>query len=165
MEDNYYNNEIVEVEDTRVSAENRDISEKSVQMMADALINLSLQVAANNEAKFKAQAEVMIKDIEANMQKELFDMKGYYDTRKRQGESFDKIIAAYHQQIDKLTSAMINAQNETIAERIKWSMEETKRMFDGQLNELAGKISGEQETRRQSSKSRRKGLLGFLFGK
>lgn len=165
MEDN---NEIVEFVDTKVSAENGEMSEKSVQMMADAtdaLINLSLQVAANNEAKFKAQAEVMIKDIEANMQKELFDMKGYYDTRKQQGELFDKIIAAYHQQIDKLTSAMINAQNETIAERIKWSMEETKRIFDGQLNELAGKISGEQETRRQSSKSRRKGLLGFLFGK
>lgn len=158
-------NELIEVDHAGSGQFNVESGETTVQLMQNftsTVIGLSKQIAENNEAKFRAQAEVMIAGIRAKMQEEVQDINGYYDKRKQQGETFDSIITEYQRQFKDLTNSLISAENESVAERVKWAIEKLESGVGDKLDKLAGDTLKEQNTRIETSKSRSKGLLGFF---
>lgn len=164
MADNY-SNELVEVDGTSVSKHNGGTDENTLQLMQNftsTIIGLSQQVSENNAAKYKAQAEVMIAQIQAKMQEECQDMNGYYNKREQQGASFDRIIVEYQEQLKELTNKLVSAESQFQAELIKFSIEHCESMMMKGLDALANDITGEQNRRLETSKSRSKGLFGFF---
>ena len=100
MEDNY-TNELVEVDGKSGHQPSKESYEATIQMMQNftgIIIGLAQQAAENNAAKYRAQAEVLIADIQAKMQAELQDINGYYNVREKQEEYFNKIITSYQEQ-------------------------------------------------------------------
>lgn len=164
MEDNY-SNELIEVDSTSFDKFNMGADENSLQLMqnfASTIIGLSQQIAENNAAKYKAQAEVMIADIQAKMQEECQEINGYYNLRERQEEHFGNIIASYQEQFNKLTDCLLTAENEVKIDFFKYSIEKLQSGVDIQLEKLAKNIRSEQNTRIENSKSRSKGLFGLF---
>ncbi len=163
MEDNY-TNELVEV-NTSKSQPSLISGEDTVQLLQDftgIIIRLSRQVAENNAAKYRAQAVVMIADIQAKMQTELQDINGYYNIREKQEEHFNAIIMSYQEQFNKLTSELVSAENETKAAYLRYSIEGLQSSVDKLLDQLAKNIASEQNTRLKTSDSRSRGLFGFF---
>ncbi len=163
MEDNY-TNELIEV-NTSKSQLNQISGEDTVQLLQDftgIIIGLSQKIAENNAAKYRAQAEVMIADIQAKMQAELQDVNGYYNTREKQEEHFNKIIMGYQEQFKILTNQLISEENETKAANLRWAIEKLQSGVGEQLDQLAKNIANEQNVRLETSKSRSGGLLGFF---
>lgn len=164
MADNY-SNELVEVDGTSVSKRNGGTDENTLQLMQNftsTIIGLSQQVSENNAAKYKAQAEVMIAQIQAKMQEECQDMNGYYNKREQQGASFDRIIMIYQEQLKDLTNAILAGKSESQIGYLKSCVESYERKMSQLLDFLANDITGEQNRRLETSKSRSKGLFGFF---
>lgn len=164
MEDNY-KNELIEANSAGNRKANEISPEATMQLMQDftsTVIGLSQQIANNNEAKYKAQAEVMIADIQAKMQSEVQDINGYYNTREKQEEHFDKIVTAYQESFKAFADQLVSAENETKATYLKWLIERLESGMGAELDQLAKNIEREQNTRLETSKSRSRGLFGFL---
>lgn len=164
MEDNY-TNELTEVNSVRIRQPNEVSNETTVQLVenfANFVIGLSQQIADNNEAKYKAQANVMIANIYAKMQEELQDINGYYNIREKQAEQFNEITTHYQDRLKSLTDQYNSEENETKAERIKWSIEKLESGVGELLNQLAKNITSEQNKRLEISKSKNKRTFGFF---
>lgn len=164
MEDNY-KNELIEANSAGKRKSNEISPEATMQLMQDftsTVIGLSQQIANNNEAKYRAQAEVMIADIQAKMQEELQSINGYYNIREKQEEHFDKIVTTYQEQFKVLTDQLISEENETKAAKLKWAIEKLESGVGARLDQLAKNIASDQNTRLETSKARSRGLFGFL---
>ena len=164
MEDNY-TNELVEVDGKSGHQPSKESYEATIQMMQNftgIIIGLAQQAAENNAAKYRAQAEVLIADIQAKMQAELQDINGYYNVREKQEEYFNKIITSYQEQFKILTNQLIFEDNEKKAVNIKWAIEKLESGVGKMLEQLAESIASEQSTRLEVSKPRNRGLFDFL---
>lgn len=164
MEDNY-SNEFVGVDSASVIKCDGEPDNNSVQMMQEfvsTVLSLSQHIAENNAAKYRAQAEIIITDIQAKMQEELQDINGYYNTREKQEEHFNTIIMGYQEQFKVLTNQLLSEENETRISNLKWAIERLEHGVGEQLDKLANNIINEQNIRLETSKTRKKRLLGFL---
>lgn len=165
MGDNY-RNDLIEVNNISGRQSYEVSDETTVQLMqnfANTIIGLSQQIAENNGAKYKAQAEVMIANIQATMQAEIQDVNGYYNTREKQEENFNRIITSYQEQFRILTNQLISEENETKAANMRWAIERLQSAVGEQLNQLARNITSEQNTRLEMSNNRNsRGLFGFF---
>lgn len=164
MGDNYANG-LIEMNSTGGRQVDEVSYEATLQLMqnfASTVIGLSQQIAENNGAKYRAQAEVMIADIQATMQAEIQDVNGYYNTREKQEDNFNKIITSYQEQFKILTNQLISEENETRAANIRWAIERLQSAVGEQLDRLAKNITSEQNTRLETSDSRSRGLFGFF---
>ncbi|MEZ3516863.1 MAG: hypothetical protein K1W37_16850 [Lachnospiraceae bacterium] len=164
MEDNY-TNELVEVDGKSGHQPSKESYEATIQMMQNftgIIIGLAQQAAENNAAKYRAQAEVLIADIQAKMQAELQDINGYYNVREKQEEYFNKIITSYQEQFKILTNQLIFEDNEKKAVNIKWAIEKLESGVGKMLEQLAESIASEQSTRLEVSKPRNRGLFDFF---
>nr|WP_300817344.1 hypothetical protein [uncultured Acetatifactor sp.] len=160
-----YTNELTEVNCTSGRQPDELSYETTAQMMqnfASTIIGLSQQMAENNGAKYRAQAEVMIANIQATMQAELQDVNGYYNTREKQEENFNKIITSYQEQFKALTNQLISEENETKAANMRWAIERLQSAVGEQMDQLAKNITCEQNTRLETSNSRNRGLFGLF---
>lgn len=164
MEDDYTNG-LIEMDSISSYEPNKVSYETTVELMqnfTNTVIELSQKITENNEAKYKAQTEIMIADIQAKMQEELQDINGYYNTREKQEEHFHTIITSYQKQFKKLTNKLISEENEKKSENIKYVIETLERTVGEQLNQLANNIASEQNIRLKTLKSRNRGLFGFF---
>lgn len=137
-------------------------TEQAVSVLASTLVNMAQQIAENNAEKYRAQASVMIAELQANMEKELKEIEGHYDVRIEQEKTFAKIIQDYQDAEMHLIEAGCNAKDEMAREFIKEQLEAVRKGFGKKLDSLATNIQSEQNKRIEISKPRNKGIFGLL---
>ncbi len=164
MEDNY-TNELVQVNDRGTHQIVEMSDETTIQLMqnfANMAIGLAQRIAEDNEAKYKAQVEIMVANIQAKMQEEFHDINVYYNNREKQEEHIDKIITNYQESFKKLTDALISEENEKKVEGIKYALELLSKDVGNNLDRMAKMIESEQHTRLELLRSRARGLFDFF---
>ena len=155
-----HNDELM-AEEIKSQMETMDAAQ-AMSFVTSALIDMSRQVAMNNAEKYKAQASVMIAELQANMEIELKDIEGHYDVRIEQEKTFAKIIQDYQDAEMHLIEAGCNAKDEMAREFIKEQLEDVRKGFGKKLDSLATNIQSEQNKRIEISKPRNKGIFGLL---
>lgn len=162
---NKYADELIEVSSTSSHPLNEISGETTVQMMRDftnVVIGLSQHIAENNEAKYKAQAEVMIAEIQANMQTELKAINSYDERRERLEERFDQYMASYQEQLKLMINQLMSAKNETETAMIENAIDKWKSNIGYALDRIEEKIASEQHEHLEQSKERNRGLFGLF---
>lgn len=155
-----HNDELM-TEEIKSQMETMDAAQ-AMSFVTSALIDMSRQVAMNNAEKYKAQASVMIAELQANMEIELKEIDCYNDKRMKQEESFAEIIQSYHNNEMHIIELMCNTTDEWLRENLKKELEGLRDVFGKGLDSLAANIESEQNTRIEISKPRNKGIFGLL---
>lgn len=159
------NGEIEVVDNRQVKTSSIEVSEGTIMAMeafTSTMIGMSQQIAENNAAKYKAQAEVLIEDVKAKMQTELAEIDKYYTTRQQQEKALDDILSDYRQQLNILISDYSNEKDKEMREAKKEAIEMLKDGVGLAINKQMESIHSEQQSRTENSKPRNKGILGFF---
>ena len=135
---------------------------QAMSFVTSTLIDMSRQAAVNNAEKYKAQAAVMIAELQTDMEEELKEIDRHYDVRMKQEESFSKIIQSYHENEMRVIEELCNTTNEWTRETLKKHLESMKDVLGIELDSLATNIESEQNKRIKISKPRNKGIFGLL---
>lgn len=154
-------NDELMVEGIKSKMETMDAAQ-AMSFVTSALIDMSRQVAVNNAEKYKAQAAVMIADLQTKMETELREIDCHYDTRMEQEKNFAEIIQLHHEEKMHLIEEGCNATDESKREFIKFALEGTRDELEKKLDSLAANIESEQNKRTKISKPRNKGIFSLL---
>lgn len=158
-------NELVRTEESNASTGKSGELESALyamQSLTSMVAGLSQQVAQNNAEKYRAQAEIVIAEIEKDKETELREIDKYYDTRMQTGADIAKVIADSQAKITDLMKASMNAQNQADRENANMNIQEEREQLKELLATYTDMIREDQNTRIQNSKPRNKGLFGFL---
>lgn len=160
-------NEIVEIENNEVQTfkNNTYSGEDMVNMMSSALSaveRMAEQIAQNNAEKYKAQSNVLIAEIEKERQNESEEINGYYNIRMKQEDKVGNIIEAHQNRINKLWDEAIEAESDEKRKSCIDMFEVERKDLNNLLEKQMEVINNTQNKRIEKSKSRNKGLFGFL---
>lgn len=163
MEDKY-SYEIVKAKNTDVPVYNgksRELSDSSIQAMA-ALTSEATQLVRDT---IEPVLDVVGRDIDKDMQAELKDIEGYYETRREIGMEFSERIEDCQKRIGKLVEKISGTNDPSEIEQLNKSMDYLLIELQGLLNSHDENVEKEQKHRRKESEKRNKSIFSRIFGK